>query len=128
VALIYAKLPNDTEELKQQLLAKDAQVDALMAEVIRLRHWRFGRSSEAMPPELAPELPLTGGEVTQAETPAPSIDHKLPRLMSVDAPRAHREGRRPVRTLPAELPRVIRVHAPTLCTCPDCGSALRKLG
>jgi hypothetical protein len=37
VALEYAKLPNDTEELKQLLLQHSHWVEALREEVIRLR-------------------------------------------------------------------------------------------
>lgn len=47
--------------------------------------------------------------------------------MSADASAA-RERRRPPRVLPPELPRVVRTHTPSRCTCADCGSRLRKLG
>jgi transposase len=129
VALDYATLPDDTEELKQQLLRKAAQVDALMAEVLRLRRWRFGRSSEMIDGALAPELPLTGGAVATASPTAPLAEEpKIPKLVSVDAPRETRVTRRPPRALPPELPRVIHVHVPSSCTCPDCGGAMRPLG
>jgi transposase len=36
--------------------------------------------------------------------------------------------RRPVRLLPPELPRVIQIHTPSQCTCPDCGKQLSRLG
>ncbi len=48
--------------------------------------------------------------------------------MSVDAPEGTRKQPRAVRALPPELLRVIRVHVPSQCTCPDCGNALRRLG
>jgi transposase len=128
VALDYATLPNDPEELKQQLLRKAAQVEALMAEVLRLRRWRFGRSSEVMDVALAPELPLAGGEIHSLTTMPASDAPKIPKLVSVDAPRETRLTRRRARALPPELPRVIHVHAPSSCRCPDCGSLLRKLG
>jgi transposase len=129
VALNYATLPNDLEELKQRLLAKDAQVDVLMAEVIRLRRWRFGRSSEAIADSATPELPLSGGEVSDGASAAPiSEPVKPPKLMSVDLPRAKPDRRRPARMLPPELPRVVRLHSPSRCTCSECGGALRKLG
>jgi transposase len=128
VALDYATLPNDTEELKQQLLRKAAQVDALMAEVLRLRRWRFGRSSEVIDVALAPELPLSGGVASPAAAAPAGDEPKIPKLVSVDAPRETRVTRRPLRALPPELPRVIHVHAPSSCTCPDCGGALRQLG
>ncbi len=127
MALDYATLPNDPEELKQQLLRKAAQVEALMAEVLRLRRWRFGRSSEVIDSALALELPLTGGVISPAAQPSSDLP-KIPKLVSVDAPRETRLTRRPVRALPPELARVIHVHAPSSCRCPDCGGVLRKLG
>jgi len=129
VALDYASLPNDPEELKQRLLKHDAWVEALKAEVIRLRRWRFGRSAETLDPSVAPGLPLAGGEITSAAPFEPSSEApKIPRLVSVDAPQPTRFSRRPARELPPELPRVIRVHAPASCACPECGGVLRQLG
>jgi len=129
VALDYASLPNDTETLKQQLLKHDAWVEALKAEVLRLRRWRFGRSAETLDPGVAPELPLAGGEVTATAPLEPSSNAPtIPRLVSVDAPRESRLTRRAARELPPELPRVIRVHPPASCSCPECGGALRQLG
>ena len=61
MALDYAALPDDTEELKQLLLKHSAWVEALKEEVVRLRRWRFGRSSEVVDGSVAPELPLAGG-------------------------------------------------------------------
>src|SRR5690606_41465518 len=52
----------------------------------------------------------------------------IPRLVSVDEPQPRGLVRRAPRTLPAELPRVVRVHAPERCTCPECGDVLRQLG
>jgi hypothetical protein len=89
-------------------------IEALKAEVIRLRRWRFGRSAETLDPRVAPELPLSGGEVTSVAPIGPLCDTAaIPRLMSVDAPQPTRLSRRPARELPAELPRVIRMHAPS---------------
>jgi len=129
VALDYASLPNDTKALKQELLKRDAWVEALKAEVLRLRHWQFGRSAESFDLSVAPELPLAGGEVAAAEPLEPSNDApQIPRLVSVDAPQPTWLSRRPAHELPADLPRVIRVHAPASCSCPECHGALRPLG
>jgi transposase len=130
MALDYATLPEDTEQLKQLLLRHVAWVESLTAEVLRLRRWRFGRSSEVIDVNVAPELPLAGGVTAQAKaTPDPSADlPRLPKLVAVDSPSVSRLTRRPARELPAELPRVIRVHEPVSCCCPECGGALRKLG
>mgnify|MGYP001121502971 FL=1 len=126
-----AALQSRIEELEQRLERKDVHIEALKAEVIRLRRWRFGRSAETLDPGIAPELPLAGAEAPTAVATAAdaTIDvARIPRLVSVDAPHATRLARRPVRALPPELPRVIRVHAPASCSCPECGDALRQLG
>lgn len=126
-----AALQNLIDELEQRLARQDIHIEALKAEVIRLRRWRFGRSAETLDPAMAPELPLAGAEapVAVAVTADTTIDApRVPRLVSVDAPHGTRLARRPVRALPPELPRVVRVHAPASCSCPDCGGALRALG
>ncbi len=126
-----AALQNRIDELEQRLERKDVHIEALTAEVIRLRRWRFGRSAETLDPAIAPELPLAGAEapaVVAAATDTTIDVPRIPRLVSVDAPHATRLARRPARALPPELPRVIRVHAPASCSCPGCGGALRQLG
>jgi len=45
VALDRNQLPNDPEALKQLVLRQEAWLEALKAEVIRLRRWRFGLGS-----------------------------------------------------------------------------------
>ena len=126
-----AALQSRIEQLEQRLGQKDVHIEALTAEVIRLRRWRFGRSAETLDPGIAPELPLAGAEALAvvAATIDTTIDvPRIPRLVSVDAPHGTRLTRRPVRALPPELPRVIRVHAPASCSCPECGGTLRQLG
>ena len=120
---------NDPEELKQLLLKRDALVEALKEEVIRLRRWRFGRSAEVIDASVAPELSLVGG-ATPPEPAALAVTEpsRIPKLMAVDTPRGVRTSRRPARALPPELPRVIREHAPSSCNCPECGQRLSRLG
>jgi transposase len=130
VALEYAKLPNDTEELKQLLLQHSNWVEALREEVLRLRRWRFGRSSEVIDLAVLPELPLSGGMTAPEAAPeGPSTSPPAPvRLISVEDPARKKGTRRPPRALPLELPRVIRVHQPPSCNCPECGQRLTRLG
>ena len=129
MALEYATLPNDAEELKQLLLKHAAWVEALKEEVIRLRRWRFGRSSEVIDASIAPQLPLSGGATpTMPPLQMPSDPPRPLRLVSVDSPRGKRTSPRPPRVLPSELPRVIREHAPASCNCPDCGQRMMRLG
>jgi transposase len=126
MALEYAQLPDDLEELKQLVLKHSTVAEALQAEVIRLRRWRFGRSAEVLDPSVSPELPLAGGEAP-VTVPATTPELKRPpKLLAAES--VARSSPRPARALPAELPRVIRVHAPSQCTCPDCGRKMRLLG
>jgi len=128
VALDYAQLPNDPEELKRLLVQHSGWVEALRTEVIRLRRWRYGRSSEVIDVKVAPELPLAGG-ITVTKPPIPTTARSaVPKLMAVDTPPGKQRSPRPARTLPPELPRIVRVHAPRSCHCPDCGRQLSQLG
>ena len=129
MAIDYTTLRRDPEQLLRVLLTRDALVEALKEEVIRLRRWRFGRSSEVLDATVAPALPLAGGVTPPAAPVNAEPDRpRLPKLMAVDTPRGVRAGRRPVRTLPAELPRLIREHAPAHCDCAQCGRRLSRLG
>jgi len=132
MALEYTQLPEDVEELKHQLLKHAAWVEALKEEVIRLRRWRFGRSSEVIDVRVAPELPLAGGATAGSAAAAlassASESAPIPKLMAVDTPRGAPISRRLARALPPELPRIILEHAPLSCHCPDCGQRLSRLG
>jgi transposase len=119
--------------LRAQITHLTALVEALKCEVIRLRRHRYGASAERLDPTLAPQLPLMADQIDQGAASALAERNDQtgkaaapPRLLSVDAPQK-RAARAP-RTLPPELPRVIRVHQPARCQCPGCGKALRRLG
>jgi transposase len=120
--------PDDIETLKRLLANREAVIAKLMAEIARLKRWRFGRSAERvneapMQPaseDLPPEVPVTK---------APGA--ALPRTESTQAAGEKSNVlplRRAPRALPAHLPRETVVHAPASCHCPDCGSAMRALG
>jgi len=130
VAPEYTQLLQDIEALRQQVLQRDGWVEALKEEVVRLRRWRFGRSSEVIDTRIAPELPLAGGAVPEVAEPAATIPKSdpIPKLMAVDTPRGVRSSRRPPRTLPPELVRIVVEHTPSNCQCPDCGQRLSRLG
>jgi transposase len=128
VAIDYTTLRGDPEGLMQLLLSRDALVESLKQEVIRLRRWRFGRSSEVIDANIAPELPLATHPIESAPSSAVAPETQLPRLMAVDAPRAVGMNRRPIRVLPAELPRVVQEHLPANCNCSECGQRLTRLG
>lgn len=130
MALDNATLLATISELTARLGQKDAHIEALTQEVLRLRRWHFGRSSEVLDPSVAPELPLTGGVAPEpAPTTEPVVDAaRIPKLAAVDSPNGTRQGRRPARVLPAELPRVVREHRPASCDCPECGKRMTRLG
>ena len=113
----------------QLLLSRDALVEALKQEVIRLRRWRFGRSSEVIDASVAPQLPLADGAISaEPVTAAAAASPKIPKLMAVDTPYGVGTMRRAVRSLPPELPRVITEHMPSNCNCSECGQRLSRLG
>ena len=122
-------LPDDVATLKRLLIGRDEMIAKLVAEIARLKRWRFGRSAERIDPALMQlqlalgELLVTPvGEVADQPVPAPEDSTRV-----APAHGARRRSRAP-RALPAHLPRETIVHAPASCTCPDCGGWLRKLG
>jgi transposase len=122
-----ASLPNDIDALKRLLLSREAMITSLMAEIARLKRWRFGRSAERMDAVVA-QLQLALDE-QQAELKAgPSND--LPAEESRDAASASSITplRRAPRHFPPHLPRETVEHHPSGCACPDCGATMRKLG
>jgi hypothetical protein len=111
------------------VLKHSCVIEALRAEVLRLRRWRFGRSAEVINTNIAPELPLTGGESAPAQARGEDFpEPRPPKLMAVEAITSKARPRRPARLLPPELPRVLKVHSPGRCTCPECGQQLSRLG
>jgi transposase len=130
VAADYETLLRDVRELRAQLAHKTTLVESLTAEVLRLRRWTFGRSAEKVDLTIAPELPLEGAVAATSDgtAAAPTLPSAPPRLIAVDTASGRSGKRRAPRDLPPELPRVIRIHQPASCQCPDCGSAMRRLG
>ena len=122
-------LPDDVETLKRLLLGRDELIAKLVAEIARLKRWRFGRSAERIDPELR-QLQLALGELLLTSEPEAADQPVPPAEDSTRIAPTHpaRRLRRAPRALPAHLPRETIVHAPASCTCPDCGALLRKLG
>jgi len=131
----HAALPDDIETLKRLLIGRDAMIAKLMAEIARLKRWRFGRSAERMDATLQQLQLLLDDLQDPAENKHTEDNHleqeaALPVEESTQAsttPRVTRLRRVP-RALPAHLPRETIVHAPASCHCPDCGAMMRKLG
>jgi transposase len=109
------------------LQAKTLEAERLRVQIARLRHERFGRSSERLAGELA-QLELRLDEVLAEIAAAGGTDEAADDTSSAEAPeaKARRSGRRP---LPESLPRREVEHLPAEgCTCRACGGALRKVG
>src|SRR5579862_9156186 len=124
----HATLPDDIETLKRLVIGRDAMIAKLMAEIARLKRWRFGRSAERMDATLR-QLQLL---LDDLQNPGENIQTEdnlleqeaLPVEESTQAsvtPRVTRLRRAP-RTLPAHLPRETIMHTPANCHCPDCGA------
>src|SRR5205809_1128778 len=126
----HAALPDDIETLKRLVIGRDEMIAKLMAEIARLKRWRFGRSAERMDAALvqlqlllgdlqapaASELPVQETVPVEESTQSPPLQQRVTRL------------RRVPRALPAHLPRETIVHTPASCSCPECGTQMRKLG
>lgn len=120
---IEAPLPDDVESLKAlvreqraRLAFNSAEIEHLKLLIAKLRRMQFGRSSERLDRQIEQmELRLEELQSAQAELPP--------------APKAKVEEKsQPVRrALPEHLPRERVLHEPA-CTCPDCGTQMRKIG
>jgi len=122
-------LPDDVQTLKRLVLGRDETIAKLLAEIARLKRWRFGRSAERMDAVLL-QLQLSLDDLLIPAPPPASDPEPLPLEESTQQPpsNAVTRLRRVPRAFPAHLPRETIVHAPSSCTCPDCGAAMRKLG
>jgi hypothetical protein len=111
------------------LQAKTLEAERLRVQIARLRHERFGRSSERLAGELA-QLELRLDEVLAEIAAAGSADEAADDTSSAEVPEAEAKSRRcGRRLLPESLPRREVEHLPAEgCTCRACGGALRKVG
>ena len=131
---VDAPLPDDVETLKAMLLAERAahrtelreqalHIEQLKQTIARLRHDRFGQSSErrALLEQLELQLFELEEDLAQTETRA---EIAAPQSVAVQSFERRKPARRP---LPEHLPRE-RVVYPVPSACPCCGGALHKLG
>jgi transposase len=126
-----ANLPNDIEALKAMLLASEAKVAHLSAELstrtaeiehlklvlAKLKRMQFGRRSEKLDQQIEQlELQLEDLEAEAAVAEAQAPVEVAPRKKAERKP------------LPAHLPREERVQMPANEACPACGGNLKQLG
>lgn len=102
---------------KAELAARDLLIETLRVQIARMRRMAFGASSEKLAHEIA-QLELALEELEAAAV-----------VTAIVSPVAKTERPVPVRALPDHLPRdeVVVEPASGICTCPDCGGALRRL-
>lgn len=108
------------QERDREIHFKQTKIDALTAEIARLRRVQFAARSEAMNPEQRALFDdAIAADIAAVET----------ELEALQAPAARRERQTPRRqALPPELPRVETRHEPVSCTCEACGKALTLIG
>jgi transposase len=129
-----APLPDDVETLKALLLAERQAygakvrdqallIEQLKHQIARLRHERFGQSSErrALLDQLESQLFELEEAQAQAET---AQEIAAPQSVTVPSFERRKPSRRP---LPEHLPHE-RVVCPMPPACPYCGGALHRLG
>jgi hypothetical protein len=109
----HAALPDDIETLKRLVIGRDEMIAKLMAEIARLKRWRFGRSAERM--DAAPvQLQLLLGDLQEPAAGEVSAQETLPVEESTQSPPLQQRVkplRRVPRALPAHLPRETILHA-----------------
>lgn len=109
------------------LQAKTLEAERLRVQIARLRHERFGRSSERLAGEVE-QLELRLDELLADIAASGGADDAEDAAVSTKGAedKARRRGRRP---LPENLPRRDVEHLPAEgCACRSCGGALRKVG
>lgn len=112
---IETELPDDVASLRTLVLQQQAQIEHLKLLNAKLRRMQFGRSSERLDRQIE-QMELRLEELQSAQVALPPAPKK--------AERKSQPVRRP---LPEHLPREQVVHEPA-CNCPQCGTAMRKIG
>jgi transposase len=118
----HTPIPDDLEALRTLVLAQQAllseravEIEHLKLVIAKLQRLQFGRRSEKLDREIE-QLELRLEELQVSAVPV--APH------AVEKPAAQAPVRRP---LPQHLPRMRVEHTPA-CACPDCGTAMRKIG
>ena len=115
----------ELDAAKAGLVSKTLEIEKLKVQLARLRRQQFGRSSEKIDRIIEQlELMLDELETEAAVGPVAADSSAAADDDESVAVRRKSPGRRP---LPEHLPRREIVHTPD-CTCPACGSAMRKVG
>ena len=126
------QLPDDVEQFKRLLLGRDETIAKLLAEIARLKRWRFGRSAERMDAALAAAAALRSmicscPPEAAARRPSRSCRSRNRRARPPSQLGGSARAGVPRRLARAPAARDHRARAVELHL-PDCGAAMRKLG
>ena len=106
----------------RSIVYKDCKIEALTAEVYRLRRVHYAARTERMDPDQRALF----DEALTADIAA--VEAELDLLRSPEAEAALARDKPKRRPLPAELPRVETRHEPASCACAQCGADLVQIG
>ena len=113
-------------DAEAEVRVRDLEIERMKFTIAKLRHERFGQSSErsAVLEQLELQLADMEEDASQAEAAAQLAAQAVARKIAVAPFERRRPARRP---LPEQLPRE-RVVYPSPSACPCCGGSLHKLG
>ncbi len=104
---------------------KSGMIEALTAEIKRLRRVQFAARTEKMPPEQRALFDESiSADIAAVEAELEAL--RSPAAVAAEATSARTPPKR--RPLPPELPRVETRHEPASCACADCGADLVQIG
>jgi len=109
------ELPEDVTTLKERLHSAHAEIERLRLIIAKLQRLQFGPRSEKIDREIE-QLELQLEELQVTNKPARAV-----------MPVTHEKTQPVRRPLPEHLPREQRLYEPA-CNCPDCGTAMRRIG
>jgi len=90
-----AALPDDIEALKRLVLGRDETIAKLLAEIARLKRWRFGRSAERMDEALL-QLQLALDDLQRL----PEVEPHHPGILPLEESTHTPPSQRPLRPSP----------------------------
>jgi transposase len=109
----------------ERLLSRESEIEHLKLLIAKLRRMQFGRRSERVQRQIEQlELRLEDLEARKAQQTS-QAQSRLPTTAAANLLIASKPSRRP---LAEHLPRETQTYEPQERVCPDCGSALRRLG
>ena len=111
------EFPDDVEQLKERLRSAHIEIEHLKLIIAKLKRMQFGRRSEKLNREIE-QLELRLEELQIKTRPVAAVAQQ-----PVDGGTTQPTSR----SLPEHLPRERVVHEPA-CTCPHCGSPMRRIG